>query len=83
LVKLKGGRDVIEQLQANPSLVEVAKEGLNDMALLMDYLEAFDVLGSISVDMSLARGRKRSAAQTFTAANTDVFSSRLLHWLDI
>ncbi|KAK3059456.1 Cytoplasmic and mitochondrial histidine tRNA synthetase, partial [Coniosporium uncinatum] len=56
LVKLKGGRGVIEQLQANPTVAEAAKEGLNDMALLMDYLEAFDVLGSISVDMSLARG---------------------------
>jgi len=60
LVKLKGNREIIEQLMANPAVAETAKQGLEDMSLLMDYLEAFGVLESVSVDMSLARGRKQT-----------------------
>ncbi|CAI7614634.1 unnamed protein product [Penicillium bialowiezense] len=54
----KGSRELLntllqdEALNANP----IAKAGLDDMALMMDYLEAFDVLDKISFDMSLARG---------------------------
>lgn len=54
----KGGRELLdrllqdENLNANAS----AKSGLDDMALMMDYLEAFGVLEKISFDMSLARG---------------------------
>lgn len=54
----KGSRELLESLlkdealNANPS----AKAGLEDMALMMDYLEAFGVLDKISFDMSLARG---------------------------
>ena len=54
----KGSRELLdsllkdEALNANAS----AKAGLEDMALMMDYLEAFGVLDKISFDMSLARG---------------------------
>ncbi|PGH07399.1 hypothetical protein AJ79_06301 [Helicocarpus griseus UAMH5409] len=54
----KGGRELLESLMTDETLVAnaSAKAGLEDMALLMDYLEAFDVLKKISFDMSLARG---------------------------
>lgn len=56
--QLKGGKDVVEKLQAMPEVVanDSAKQGLENMALLCDYLEIFDVMPSLSVDMSLARG---------------------------
>jgi histidyl-tRNA synthetase len=57
-VKYKGGREVVEQLQA---IAEVqanasATKGLEEMALLCDYLEIYDVMPALSIDMSLARG---------------------------
>lgn len=57
-VKLKGSRDILEQLQAHPELAAnaSAKQGLDDMALLFDYLDVFGVLDTLSLDMSLARG---------------------------
>lgn len=57
-VTLKGGRDLLEKLQADERVVanEKAKTGIEEMALLMDYLDAFEVLDKISFDLSLARG---------------------------
>jgi histidyl-tRNA synthetase len=57
-VQLKGSRELLEKLQADSTLManESAKKGIDDMALLFDYLEAFDVLSKVSFDMSLARG---------------------------
>jgi len=57
-VKLKGGREIIEQLQAMPEVQanESAMQGCADMSLLCDYLEIYDVLPVLSIDMSLARG---------------------------
>ena len=57
-VTLKGRRDLLEKLKADATLAgnESAKQGLADMELLLNYLEAFDVLDKISFDMSLARG---------------------------
>ncbi|KAF3491817.1 histidyl-tRNA synthetase [Arthroderma uncinatum] len=54
----KGGRDLLDSLLADEKLTAnaSAKAGLDDMTLLMDYLEAFDILDKISFDMSLARG---------------------------
>lgn len=56
--QLKGGKDVVEKLQAMPEVIanESAKQGLENMAILCDYLEIFDVMPALSVDMSLARG---------------------------
>ena len=57
-VQLKGGREVVTKLQGLDEVKanESATKGLADMALLCDYLEIYDVLPSLSIDMSLARG---------------------------
>jgi histidyl-tRNA synthetase len=54
----KGGRDLLSKLQKDERLTsnESAKAGLADMDLLFTYLQSFDVLDRISLDMSLARG---------------------------
>ncbi|CAG8932511.1 unnamed protein product [Penicillium salamii] len=54
----KGSRELLESLLKDEALNAnaSAKAGLEDMALMMDYLEAFGVLDKISFDMSLARG---------------------------
>ncbi|CAG8242620.1 unnamed protein product [Penicillium salamii] len=54
----KGSRELLESLLRDEALNAnaSAKAGLEDMALMMDYLEAFGVLDKISFDMSLARG---------------------------
>ena len=54
----KGGRDLLESLKTDEALLAnaSAKAGLEDMGLLIDYLDAFNVLDKISFDMSLARG---------------------------
>jgi histidyl-tRNA synthetase len=54
----KGGRELLNSLLKDEALLanESAKAGLEDMALMMDYLDAFSVLDKISFDMSLARG---------------------------
>lgn len=53
-----GLRDLLSTLQANSDLQSnaAAKKGLEDMELLFGYLEAFDVLDKVSLDLSLARG---------------------------
>jgi Histidyl-tRNA synthetase len=57
-VTLKGGRDLLEKLKVDERLMgnAKAKAGIEDMALLMGYLEAFDVLDKMWFDLSLARG---------------------------
>ncbi|KAK2849626.1 Cytoplasmic and mitochondrial histidine tRNA synthetase [Arthroderma sp. PD_2] len=54
----KGGRDLLDSLLSDEKLTAnaSAKAGLDDMTLLMDYLDAFGILDKISFDMSLARG---------------------------
>ncbi|KAL1996638.1 hypothetical protein VTN49DRAFT_7503 [Thermomyces lanuginosus] len=54
----KGGRELLDELSQDEALMAnaSAKQGLEDMRLLMEYLEAFGVLHSISFDLSLARG---------------------------
>lgn len=57
-VNQKGGRELLESLMKDEALLgnASAKQGLEEMGLLLDYLEAFNVLDKISFDMSLARG---------------------------
>jgi len=55
-VVCKGGREMCEFLEEKLGSNATAMEGINDMKLLMTYLEAFDVLDKISFDLSLARG---------------------------
>ncbi|KAJ6126845.1 histidine--tRNA ligase mitochondrial [Penicillium sp. IBT 18751x] len=54
----KGSRELLEKLLQDENLTAnaSAKAGLEDMALMMEYLDAFGVLDKISFDMSLARG---------------------------
>ena len=58
-VTRKGGRELLETLRKDEELMANAnaKAGVEEMALLTDYLAAFEVLDQkISFDMSLARG---------------------------
>lgn len=57
-VNQKGGRDLLESLLKDEALLanESAKQGLEEMGLLLEYLQAFNVLDNVSFDMSLARG---------------------------
>ncbi|KAL7273186.1 Cytoplasmic and mitochondrial histidine tRNA synthetase [Rhizina undulata] len=54
----KGGKDLIEELKKDETLIanESFAKGLEEMSLLFDYLEVFNVLPKISFDLSLARG---------------------------
>ncbi|EKV07138.1 Histidyl-tRNA synthetase, mitochondrial [Penicillium digitatum] len=54
----KGSRELLDSLLTDETLNAnaSAKAGLEEMAMMMDYLEAFGVLDKISFDMSLARG---------------------------
>lgn len=57
-VDRRGSQELLATLQDNAALKENASaaKGLEDMALLFTYLSAFDVLPTISLDLSLARG---------------------------
>lgn len=57
-VQLKGSQELLDKLLSDTTLManESAKKGLDDMALLFNYLTTFGVLPKISFDMSLARG---------------------------
>jgi histidyl-tRNA synthetase len=54
----KGSRELLDRLLTDEVLTAnaSAKAGLDEMTLLMDYLDAFGVLDRISFDLSLARG---------------------------
>ncbi|KAI0021003.1 histidyl-tRNA synthetase, class IIa [Xylariomycetidae sp. FL0641] len=57
-VVLKGKRDLLEKLQSDEKLAanESMKQGMADLDLMFTYLEAFNALGVVSFDLSLARG---------------------------
>ena len=57
-VTRKGGRELLMELKKDEKLMTNAKArtGVEEMELLMDYLEAWGVLQNISFDLSLARG---------------------------
>ncbi|KAL2830025.1 hypothetical protein BDW59DRAFT_170313 [Aspergillus cavernicola] len=57
-VKLNGGREILEAIKADELLSanEEIKKGIEDLDLLFNYLEAFEVLDKVSFDLSLARG---------------------------
>lgn len=58
LTVMVGGRDLLAELRDTPELAANASfvQGLNDMDLLYDYLEIFEVTPKMSFDLSLARG---------------------------
>ncbi|KOS13769.1 histidyl-trna synthetase [Malassezia pachydermatis] len=57
-VQLRGGRELLDKLRADTALTQNARavEGMDDMALLFEYLEMYGILDRISFDLSLARG---------------------------
>ncbi|KAF7549390.1 hypothetical protein G7Z17_g6411 [Cylindrodendrum hubeiense] len=57
-VVLKGKQDLLEKLRNDEKLSanESMKKGMDDLALLFEYLEAFNALDHVSFDLSLARG---------------------------
>ena len=57
-VKLKGGKDLLERLDADAVLMadKVASEGIKEMIILWGYFDVFNVTDKISFDLSLARG---------------------------
>ncbi|AOA61625.1 GQ67_02507T0 [Komagataella phaffii] len=58
-VKLSGSiNEVLEKLQKDEVLLanESASQGIRDMAILSDYVEAFGISKLLSFDLSLARG---------------------------
>ncbi|THH13504.1 hypothetical protein EW146_g6723 [Bondarzewia mesenterica] len=57
-VKHKGGRALLDQLFADATLTAnaSAKQGLDEMATLLTYLEVYKVMDKVSFDLSLARG---------------------------
>ncbi|VUC28351.1 unnamed protein product [Clonostachys rosea] len=57
-VVLKGQNDLLERLRSDEKLSanEFMKQGMTDLGLLFEYLEAFNVLDRVSFDLSLARG---------------------------
>ena len=57
-VQKKGGQDVLQYLQSEQTLSsnESMVKGMQDMELLLTYLEAFGVLDRVEFNLSLARG---------------------------
>lgn len=57
-VQKKGGRDVLQQLRDDEKLAEnkSMQKGMDDMDLLFNYLDAFNVLDKTEFNLSLARG---------------------------
>ncbi|XP_057313572.1 histidine--tRNA ligase, cytoplasmic-like isoform X2 [Hydractinia symbiolongicarpus] len=57
-VQLKGKKELIDKLLNDQKLPnnKIAKQGIDDMNLLLKYCELFNVLDHVSFDMSLARG---------------------------
>ncbi|KAF4123511.1 histidyl-tRNA synthetase [Geosmithia morbida] len=57
-VVLKGKHELLQKLRADEKLTanEKMKQGISDLELLFEYLEAFGALERVSFDLSLARG---------------------------
>ncbi|KAJ3187083.1 Cytoplasmic and mitochondrial histidine tRNA synthetase [Gaertneriomyces sp. JEL0708] len=57
-VKLKGSKELCDKLAADAALAGNvnAKTGIEEMRILLGYLELFNMLDSVSFDLSLARG---------------------------
>ena len=57
-VQRKGGIEVMHELRKDERVTSNKRltQGLDDMALLFEYLEAFDILDRVELNLSLARG---------------------------
>ncbi|RQM07402.1 hypothetical protein DH86_00003200 [Scytalidium sp. 3C] len=70
-VKLEGGRDLVATLRSDAQLSanEDIKQGLDDLELLFNYLDALEVTHKISFNMSLARGLDYYSGLIFEVVN--------------
>lgn len=73
-VQLKGGMDLVEKLAANETLMsnKSAKQGVEDMKLLLNYCNLFNVMDKVSFDLSLARGLDYYTGVIYEAVLTSV-----------
>ncbi|CAB3373029.1 Hypothetical predicted protein [Cloeon dipterum] len=57
-VKLSGGSELVDKLQADPRLQgsKAAAEGLEAMKLFLHYCSIYELTGTVKLDLSLARG---------------------------
>jgi histidyl-tRNA synthetase len=57
-VRLNGGRELLEKLKADTNLQGnvSCQQGLSDMTLLFNYIDALNAAKNVSFDLSLARG---------------------------
>ncbi|KAH8168564.1 histidyl-tRNA synthetase domain-containing protein [Sarocladium implicatum] len=57
-IQKAGGRDILEFLRSNERVAanETVQQGLADMDLLYNYLDAYQIADKVSFDLSLARG---------------------------
>jgi len=73
-VQLKGGMDLVEKLLENEKLMsnKSAKQGVEDMKLLLNYCQLFGVLDKVSFDLSLARGLDYYTGVIYEAVLTSI-----------
>jgi len=73
-VQLKGGMDLVEKLLQNEKLIsnKSAKQGVEDMKLLLNYCQLFNVMDKVSFDLSLARGLDYYTGVIYEAVLTSV-----------
>jgi len=57
-VQKSGAQELVKELLADPVLSanKSATEGLKEMSVLLEYLEAWNIMDKVSFDLSLARG---------------------------
>ncbi|RKO89114.1 histidyl-tRNA synthetase, partial [Blyttiomyces helicus] len=79
-VKLKGSRELCDTLAADAALSSNKNvfAGLEDMKLLLKYLDLFNVLDKVSFDLSLARGLDYYTGVIYEAVFDDSPSSTLV-----
>ncbi|KAH8812555.1 hypothetical protein F5884DRAFT_785768 [Xylogone sp. PMI_703] len=70
-VKFEGGRELVETLRSDAQLSANAdvKQGLDDLDLLFNYLDALEVTHKVSFCMSLARGLDYYSGLIFEVVN--------------
>jgi len=73
-VKLKGGADLVETLLQDTTLMsnKHAKQGVEDMKLLLEYCKLFNVMQQVSFDLSLARGLDYYTGVIYEAVLTSI-----------
>jgi len=73
-VQLKGGLELVETLLNHEILPtnKSAKQGLEDMKLLLKYCELFNVMDKVSFDLSLARGLDYYTGVIYEAVLTSI-----------